>query len=62
MRFGIPDIADVDEIRFFGHAKKLGYASVRVTTRPSCPRASRRPRGPLSDTPEPSDGSSHEVE
>ena len=27
MRFGIPDIADVDEIRFFGYAKRLGHDS-----------------------------------
>jgi hypothetical protein len=37
MRFGIPDIANIDEIRFFGYAKRLGYDTVRVTTRRSCP-------------------------
>jgi hypothetical protein len=31
MRFGIPDIADVYEIRFFSHAERLGYEWVRVT-------------------------------
>jgi hypothetical protein len=31
MRFGIRDMADVDEIRFFSHAERLGRCSVRVT-------------------------------
>jgi hypothetical protein len=51
MRFGIRDIADVDEIRFFDHAERLGYVSVRVTDTTFLSRERHIvPEGRLSDT------------
>ena len=64
MRFGIRDIADVDEIGFLRHAERLGYDSVRVTDTIflSRERVTSSPRAVFLPPPKPSDGSSHEVE
>jgi hypothetical protein len=48
MRFGIDDMAGVDEIRFFSQSERLGYASVPFTDRTSCP--ANVPEGRVSDT------------